>query len=118
MHRNTTVENYASAYNAACEFIRNNYMRRGPLFDDFIGSTLYSRRHIQRVLAHFGETWTGLVQRERMNAAKKLVLETDDPIYVIARKVGYNQPGAFTKQFAHFFGAQPRQIRSQHAAAA
>lgn len=49
----------------------------------------------------------------RLERAKELLLTTGDPVYTIARKVGYPTSSYFAKQFRESFGIGPNDYRRQ-----
>ena len=49
----------------------------------------------------------------RIDRAKELLIETDDPIYVISEKVGFNEFRYFSKTFKKTVGKTPMQFRKQ-----
>lgn len=69
-------------------------------------------------LAHLFAEKVGLapmryVETRRMDAAKFLLLTTNDPIYAIARQVGYENPYHFSTRFRRREGVSPRQFRQR-----
>jgi AraC family transcriptional regulator, regulatory protein of adaptative response / methylphosphotriester-DNA alkyltransferase methyltransferase len=72
-----------------------------------------SRRQLQRVFdevggASFRQVLTGV----RMRNASVLLRETDAPVAVVARQVGYSQPAQFAKTFRRLYGAAPSAYRT------
>jgi two-component system response regulator YesN len=60
---------------------------------------------IQKPLSHY-------TTQVRMDEAKRLLRETDDKIYEIAGKVGFDTQGYFTKVFNKMVGISPKEYRS------
>lgn len=50
----------------------------------------------------------------RMNEARRLLLETDDPVCSIAWTLGYEHPSNFCIRFKKMFGCTPGTYRLQH----
>jgi transcriptional regulator GlxA family with amidase domain len=46
----------------------------------------------------------------RMERAKALLLNTDYPMPVVAERVGYSDPSAFSRRFSVYFGLSPSQV--------
>jgi len=68
-------------------------------------------RRMRRV---FGLSATQYVLRVRVDAAARMLLETEEPIATIATLCGfYDQPN-FTRQFARLTNATPAQFRTEH----
>ncbi len=65
----------------------------------------------RRFTATVGEPPLTYVTRWRMLTAARLLRETDGPIGVVARKVGYSSEFAFAKAFKREYGLAPGQYR-------
>ena len=50
----------------------------------------------------------------KLQQAIALLIETNNPIQEIARKVGYDNPLTFSKTFKNFYGVSPKLYRQQH----
>ena len=59
----------------------------------------------------FGKGITEYIRGVRIDAAKELLTNTDDPISVIAEKVGYNDSNYFTKVFKKYTAKTPGEWR-------
>ncbi|HSH93678.1 MAG TPA: helix-turn-helix transcriptional regulator, partial [Roseimicrobium sp.] len=53
------------------------------------------------------------LRRERINQAKRRLIESDDPIKEIARQVGYADQFFFSKDFKHVTGFTPTEFRQR-----
>jgi transcriptional regulator GlxA family with amidase domain len=72
-----------------------------------------SRRQLQRVFEEVGGvSFRQVLTRVRMRNASVLLRETDAPVAVIARHVGYSQPAQFAKTFRRLYGAAPSAYRT------
>ncbi len=60
-----------------------------------------------------GSTPTDYVMRRRLDRAKVLLIETDQPVARIAREVGYADPAYFTRVFTRHVGVAPTVFRRQ-----
>jgi len=56
--------------------------------------------------------WDYLTSR-RMEEAKRLLHETNDKTYEVALKVGYDNPGYFSRMFRKYVGTSPREYKSR-----
>lgn len=59
-----------------------------------------------------GSSFSEYLTMCRMNAAKKLLRETSDPISLIAEQTGYVDAKYFSKVFSKTFGISPQKYRS------
>ena len=68
--------------------------------------------HLSRVMRReAGMTLNRLIREERLRYAAQLLRTSDSPIKVIARKVGFRDPGYFQRCFLRVFGHTPRNCR-------
>jgi AraC-like DNA-binding protein len=74
-------------------------------------STIQLHRY---VTAHVKMSPMEMVTRLRMQRAEDLLIHTDYPFYLIAPKVGYSTPFAFSKAFKRYAGVSPRKFRGRH----
>lgn len=65
-----------------------------------------------RMLAELGSTPQAVYLRLRLNLARKLVTETDQPVSEIAGRCGYENASAMTRAFRGAFGHPPRALRN------
>jgi AraC-like DNA-binding protein len=61
-----------------------------------------------------GSTPIDWLRRERINHARRRLLESGDPIKQIAEQVGYNDPFFFSRDFKRYTGVAPKNYRNQH----
>jgi AraC-like DNA-binding protein len=78
-----------------------------------------SARSLQRRLADNGTSYSELVMEVRIGMACHLLVETDDRIRDVAARLGFADPGSFTRAFLRLMKVQPviyrRQRRSPRA---
>ena len=67
-------------------------------------------RSLQRRLAIEGDTYRDIICRERHRRALVLLTETDIPVTQIARSIGYEHAGDFTRAFTKRHGIPPSMI--------
>jgi LacI family transcriptional regulator len=65
---------------------------------------------------HMDMTVAAFVKQERLNAAKKLLVETSRPINVIARESGYSSSFILSRTLERDAGMTPRAYRQKHQA--
>jgi transcriptional regulator GlxA family with amidase domain len=58
-----------------------------------------------------GETPGGYYLRLRLNAARRLVLDTAEPMADIAARTGFSSAASFSRAFSHAFGMPPTRMR-------
>jgi AraC family transcriptional regulator, regulatory protein of adaptative response / methylphosphotriester-DNA alkyltransferase methyltransferase len=72
-----------------------------------------SRRQLQRVFEEVGGiSFRQVLTRVRMRNASVLLRETDAPVALVARHVGYSQPAQFAKTFRRLYGDAPSAYRT------
>jgi len=70
-----------------------------------------SERTLARRLSACGLTFGGLVDQVRFEVAKRLLQEPDARIVDVARSVGFESQGNFTRMFRRVAGLSPTQFR-------
>jgi AraC-like DNA-binding protein len=58
-----------------------------------------------------GSTPMDWLRRERMNAAKRLLVQTDLPVSEVAVRCGYPDPLHFSREFRRLTGSSPTNFR-------
>ncbi len=66
------------------------------------------------MLARENESFQKIKVRVRCDLAIKLLLDSQLPISVVADKVGFAEPGDFTRAFTQWTGQTPKDYRSTH----
>ena len=70
--------------------------------------------HFQRMFKQaFGRTPMQFLQDARLDAARCLLVHTDDDVTAICFAVGFESPGSFSWLFRKRFGVSPRSFRGQ-----
>jgi len=68
----------------------------------------------RRFKAATGQTPRGYLQRVRIEAARRLLETTTDPVDQLSARVGYGDPTAFRRAFTQATGLGPRQYRQKY----
>lgn len=80
--------------------------------DDIARQVARSSSHLRRVVRELtGETVMQWVEERRMVEARRLLLETDDKVEIVAEKVGYRDGGYFRRRFRVAHGMPPQPWR-------
>lgn len=75
-----------------------------------------SPRQLRRAFSEIGGvSFRSFLTGVRMARAADLLAATDIPVAEIARRVGYRQPGQFTKAFKRAYATTPSAFRAQRA---
>ena len=61
-----------------------------------------------------GKSFIGYLTDYRMDQASRLLIETNDKSYMIAKQVGYTDPNYFSYVFKRRFGVSPSRYRTEH----
>lgn len=95
----------------AIEHLRENYFAPHRVADLAARAGL-SPSHFTRLFRRaFGTSPIDWLRRERINQAKRRLIESRDPIEWIAEQVGYNDRFFFSKDFKRMTGLSPRDFR-------
>jgi AraC-like DNA-binding protein len=70
-----------------------------------------SVRTLQRQLRGTGQTYAGILQQARCQAAEQMLTESALKISDVARALGYSDPGHFARAFRRWTGLTPREFR-------
>ncbi|WP_428610617.1 AraC family transcriptional regulator ligand-binding domain-containing protein [Sedimenticola sp.] len=72
-------------------------------------------RTIRRMLERENESYQKIKSRVRRELALKLLLTTEIPLAIVAEKVGFTEPAAFSRAFLQWTGATPSTYRAAYA---
>ncbi|HZG76564.1 MAG TPA: response regulator [Paenibacillus sp.] len=89
-------------------YVRNpNYS-----LEDMAAYANISKSYFSRVFKDFtGRTYGDLVKDVKIDTAKRMLAQTNDPIYLIAKKSGFDDDKYFSKWFRHHAGSLPSEYR-------
>lgn len=101
-----------TSLNLACAFAREHL--GDPIeLDDLCRAACTSPSKLASLFRNAeGTTPIGWVRDRRMEHACELLASTDNPISVIAERVGYSRQGSFSEAFKERFGMTPQRYRS------
>lgn len=96
----------------AKQFINENYHCTHLTVDIICEHLHISQSYFSTIFKQeAGISYVGYLTDVRMEEALRLLNETDDKTYIIAQKVGYDEPNYFSYVFKKKFGASPSQYR-------
>ena len=110
---NERSEDY-SAIADTIQYIQKHYSETLRVADLAARAGLSAYQFEQRIRKLFQLTAGQLIQKTRMEAAVRLLLETNDPVATVALDCGYSDQSAFTRQFRQTLGMSPAKYRSAH----
>lgn len=98
----------------AMQYIRENYHNTNlseEMVSCFVGVTPISFSNLFKRVT--GQTYVSYLRTVRMDAAKKMLSESNEKTYIIARKVGIEDPNYFSFLFKKQYGISPSQYREE-----
>lgn len=102
-----------SAIKAPVEYIRKNYHQDISIEElaklAFLSISALERRFKK----HLSKTPKRFINEIRLENARRLLIETQQPIMEIAYQCGFSEHSYFSKQFKAFFGVLPSQLRKK-----
>ena len=122
-----TAENIAPILNSCCRYRKRAGSCLATKLDDFVEREFGDHRlDMSSVAARFGITagYVGRLFREdlgltfrtrlaqrRISKASELLIQSDEPLYMIADQCGFRTPSRFTETFCSIVGVTPREFR-------
>lgn len=98
------------------EYVRSSYADEELSLDDICQTLGVSNSYFSTIFKReTGKSFIGYLTDYRMDCASRLLLETNDKSYIIAKKVGYTDPNYFSYVFKRRFGVSPSKYRAEHA---
>lgn len=98
----------------AMNYIRE-HMDRDITLEELLRLTGMSKSHFSRKFKEItGKTFVTYLNDMRIESAKKYLLETKQPVYWIARQVGYEDERYFRRIFRERIGDNPKQFRENN----
>lgn len=92
-------------------FINDGYASKITVNDLALHLSLGKRQTQRIVLSLFSMTFTALLNKKRLTAAKFLLKTTDESIESIAFRCGFEDKSYFYRRFTSFFGITPAKYR-------
>lgn len=105
-------ENSLDTVEKVIAYIYNNYHTK-IVNSDLAKLTGYHDYHLNRIFKkQTGSTIHKYIMEVRINEAKKLIMTTDIPIYMIAQKTGFNSDTHLSNCFKNYFGYSPIEYKN------
>lgn len=110
--RSTSTKSFVSR---AMEYVRNNYSDAELSLDSICKVLGVSNSYFSTIFKkETGDSFIGYLTDYRMDWASRLLIETNEKSYVIAKNVGYTDPNYFSYVFKRRFGVSPSKYRTEH----
>lgn len=110
--RNRSTKSFVSK---AKEYVHNNYTDEELSLDGVCQVLGVSNSYFSTIFKKkTGNSFIGYLTDYRMDQASRLLIETNDKSYIIARQVGYTDPNYFSYVFKRRFGVSPSRYRTEH----
>ena len=111
--RNRSTESFVFK---AKEYIRDHYADEDLSLDHICKVLGVSNSYFSTVFKkETGNSFIGYLTDYRMEHASRLLIETNEKSYVIAKMVGYTDPNYFSYVFKRRFKVSPSKYRTEHA---
>lgn len=110
--RNQSIQSVVSR---AKEYVRNHYMEEGLSLDVLCQELGVSNSYFSTMFKKdTGKSFVAWLTDYRMEQALRLLIETNEKSYMIAKKTGYTDPNYFSYVFKRKFGVSPSKYRTEH----
>lgn len=99
----------------AKNFVRQNYSDEGISLDSVCDVLGVSNAYFSSIFKkETGNSFVGYLTDFRMEQASRLLIETNEKSYIIAKRVGYTDPNYFSYVFKRRFGVSPSKYRMEY----
>lgn len=95
-----------------CNYIKNNYSSQSLSIQLLADELDLTPSYLSRRFKHqAGNTFTDYLKKYRMEMAKELLINTDNTIKLISKKVGFGSYSSFVRAFRKMHGITPGEFR-------
>lgn len=99
----------------AKEYVHDNYANEELALDNICEKLGVSNSYFSSIFKkETGNSFIGYLTDYRMERASRLLIETSEKSYIIAKMVGYTDPNYFSYVFKRKFGVAPSKYRTEH----
>ena len=99
----------------AKEYVRNHYADEFLSLDNICEVLGVSNSYFSTIFKkETGNSFIGYLTDYRMEQASRLLIETNEKSYIIAKNIGYADPNYFSYVFKRKFGVSPSKYRTEH----
>ena len=99
----------------AMEYVKNQYFDEELSLDRVCQNLGVSNSYFSTIFKkETGKSFIGYLTDYRMVQASRMLIETNEKSYIIAKKVGYADPNYFSYVFKRRFGVSPMKYRTEH----
>ena len=100
----------------AKEYVRCHYADQEISLDQVCEELGVSNSYFSTIFKkETGNSFIGYLTDYRMEQASRMLIETNEKSYIIAKNVGYADPNYFSYVFKRKFGVSPSKYRTEHA---
>ncbi len=97
------------------EYVRNNYADEQLSLDQISGALGLSNSYFSTIFKkETGKSFIGYLTDYRMEQASRMLIETNEKSYMIAKSVGYTDSNYFSYVFKRRFGVSPSKYRTEY----
>lgn len=97
------------------EYVRDNYADESLSLDVMCEMLGVSNSYFSTIFKkETGKSFIGYLTDYRMEQAARLLLDTEEKNYIIAKQVGYTDPNYFSYVFKRQYGMSPSKYRTEH----
>ena len=114
MRRYFRDNTYSKHINASKEYIYSHIKERITI-EDLADSLGVSASYLSRLFKkETGKSFVGYLTGYRMEKAARMLVETNEKSYMIAKNVGYTDPNYFSYVFKRQYGVSPSKYRTEY----
>lgn len=118
LSREASAENSSDVFTRALAYISAHYSDYSLSVDTLCDAIGISKQHLARLFKSRLDTTAGkYINKIRIERSKELLVQTNEPISVIAEKSGFTNDHTFSRNFQSFEGVLPSQFREIYPAA-